>query len=151
LLSQVTGRAGRDGRKSTGHLQTYQPRHPVIQALASGDRDTFYEREIEARRGAALPPFGWLASVIVSASTRQEAEGHAKALRRAAPQGNGISVLGPAEAPLALIRGRHRYRLLIHGSRRADMQGFIRAMLESGPKERGSVRVQIDIDPQSFL
>jgi primosomal protein N' (replication factor Y) len=123
----------------------------VILALASGDRDTFYEREIEARRSAGLPPFGRLASVIISAATRPEAEGHAKGLRRAAPQGSGISVLGPAEAPLALIRGRYRFRLLIHGSRRADMQGFIKAMLENGPKERGSVRVQVDIDPQSFL
>ena len=48
-------------------------------------------------------------------------------------------------------RGRHRFRLLVQGERRADMQGYIRAMLAQGPKERGSVRVQVDIDPQSFL
>ncbi|HSO48209.1 MAG TPA: primosomal protein N', partial [Rhizobiaceae bacterium] len=151
LLSQVTGRAGRAGRKSTGYLQTWQPRHPVIAALASGDREAFYEREIDARRSAALPPFGRLASIIVSAASRAEAEGHAKGLRRAAPANGEISVLGPAEAPLALVRGRHRFRLLVHGARRADMQGFIRTMLAEGPKERGSVRVQVDIDPQSFL
>jgi primosomal protein N' (replication factor Y) len=151
LLSQVTGRAGRDGRRSTGWLQTWQPQHPVITALASGDRETFYEREIEARRNAGLPPFGRLASVIVSAASRAEAESHAKALRRAAPGDAEINVLGPAEAPLALIRGRHRFRLLVHGARRADMQAFIKAMLAAGPKERGSVRVQVDIDPQSFL
>ena len=74
-----------------------------------------------------------------------------EALRRAAPPAGGINVLGPAEAPLALIRGRHRFRLLVHGAQRADMQGFIKAMLAAGPKERGSVRVQVDIDPQSFL
>ncbi len=151
LLSQVTGRAGRAGRKSTGYLQTWQPRHPVIAALASGDREAFYEREIDARRSAGLPPFGRLASIIVSAASRAEAEGHAKGLRRAAPGDGQISVLGPAEAPLALVRGRHRFRLLVHGARRADMQGFIRTMLADGPKERGSVRVQVDIDPQSFL
>ncbi|MCU0789936.1 MAG: primosomal protein N' [Nitratireductor sp.] len=151
LLSQVTGRAGRDGRKSTGFLQTWQPQHPVIAALASGDRDAFYEREIEARRSAGLPPFGRLASVIVSAASRAESEGHARGLRRAAPADAQIQVLGPAEAPLALVRGRHRFRLLVHGARRADMQAFIRAMLANGPKERGSVRVQVDIDPQSFL
>lgn len=151
LLSQVTGRAGRAGRKSTGYLQTWQPRHPVIAALASGDREAFYEREIDARRSAGLPPFGRLASIIVSAASRAEAEGHAKGLRRAAPGDGQISVLGPAEAPLALVRGRHRFRLLVHGARRADMQGFIRTMLADGPKERGSLRVQVDIDPQSFL
>lgn len=89
--------------------------------------------------------------MIISAQTRAEAENHARALRRAAPSSPQISVLGPAEAPLALVRGRHRFRLLIHGTRKADIQGFIRAMLAEGPKERGSVRVQVDIDPQSFL
>ncbi len=151
LLSQVTGRAGRTGKKSLGLLQTYQPDHPVMRAIISGDAQAFYEREIEERERSGLPPFGRLGSLIVSAATRIEAENHARALRRAAPASPQISVLGPAEAPLALIRGRHRFRLLIHGTRKADIQGFIRAMLAAGPKERGSVRVQVDIDPQSFL
>ena len=98
-----------------------------------------------------MPPFGRLAGVIVSAASRAEAEGHARGLRRAAPQATDLFVLGPAEAPLSLLGGRHRFRLLIQGERRADMQGFIRTMLAEGPKQRGSVRVQVDIDPQSFL
>jgi primosomal protein N' (replication factor Y) len=151
LLSQVTGRAGRTGKKSLGLLQTYQPDHPVMQAIVSGDAEAFYEREIAERERAHLPPFGRLAAIIVSAQTRTEAEGHARALRRAAPQAESIQILGPAEAPLALLGGRHRYRLLVQGERRSDMQGFIRSMLAGGPKPRGSIRVQIDIDPQSFL
>ena len=151
LLSQVTGRAGRTGKKSLGLLQTYQPTHPVMRAIVSGDADAFYEQEIMERERAHLPPFGRLGGIIVSAATRAEAEGHARALRRAAPQARDIAVLGPAEAPLALIAGRHRFRLLVHGERRSDMQGFLRAMLAEGPKPRGSVRVQVDIDPQSFL
>ena len=151
LLNQVTGRAGRTGKKSLGLLQTYQPDHPVMRAIVSGDRQAFYEREIEERERSGLPPFGRLGALIISAATRPEAENHARALRRAAPSSPQISVLGPAEAPLALVRGRHRFRLLIHGTRKADIQGFIRAMLAEGPKERGSVRVQVDIDPQSFL
>lgn len=151
LLSQVTGRAGRTGKKSLGLLQTYQPDHPVMRAIISGDAQAFYEREIEERERSGLPPFGRLGSLIISAATRIEAENHARALRRAAPTSPQISVLGPAEAPLALVRGRHRFRLLVHGTRKADIQGFIRAMLAAGPKERGSVRVQVDIDPQSFL
>ncbi|PTE08074.1 primosomal protein N' [Mesorhizobium helmanticense] len=151
LLSQVTGRAGRTGKKSLGLLQTFQPDHPVMLAIVSGDAEAFYEREIAERERAALPPFGRLAGVIVSAVTRAEAEGHARGLRRAAPEATDLFVLGPAEAPLSLLGGRHRFRLLIQGEKRADMQGFIRAMLANGPKQRGSVRVQVDIDPQSFL
>lgn len=151
LLSQVTGRAGRTGLKSRGLLQTYQPQHPVMQAIVSGDAEAFYEREIGERERAVLPPFGRLASVIVSADTRADAETHARGLRQAAPQVSGITVLGPAEAALALVRGRHRFRLLVHGRRNSDMQAFMRAMIAAGPKVRGSVAVQLDIDPQSFL
>ncbi len=151
LLSQVTGRAGRTGLKSHGLLQTYQPQHPVMQAIVSGDAAAFYEREISERERALLPPFGRLASIIVSAETRQDAETHARGMRNAAPNVPGIAVLGPAEAPLALVRGRHRFRLLVHGRRNSDMQGFLRTLLAQGPKERGSVQVQLDIDPQSFL
>ncbi|MCO5080760.1 MAG: primosomal protein N' [Rhizobiaceae bacterium] len=151
LLSQVTGRAGRTGRKSIGLLQTYQPDHPVMQAIVSGDSAAFYEREIAERERSSLPPFGRLAGIIVSADTRADAESHARQLRRAAPQAADIAILGPAEAPMAVVAGRHRFRLLIHGERRADMQGFIRRMLAEGLKARGSVRVQVDIDPQSFL
>jgi primosomal protein N' (replication factor Y) len=151
LLSQVTGRAGRTGLKSLGLLQTYQPQHPVMQAIVSGDSEAFYEREINEREKALLPPFGRLASIIVSADTRADAEGHARGLRQAAPRVSGISILGPAEAPLALIRGRHRFRLLVHGRRNSDMQAFVKSMMAAGPKVRGSVSVQLDIDPQSFL
>ncbi|MET3793303.1 primosomal protein N' [Aquamicrobium terrae] len=151
LLSQVTGRAGRTGKKSLGLLQTYQPDHPVMQAIVSGDSELFYEREIAERERTGLPPFGRLAGIIVSAPTRAEAEGHARGLRLAAPSASDIFVLGPAEAPLSLLNGRHRFRLLIHGERRSDMQGFVKAMLAAGPKVRGQIRVQVDIDPQSFL
>jgi primosomal protein N' (replication factor Y) len=151
LLSQVTGRAGRTGKKSLGLLQTFQPDHPVMRAIVSGDAETFYVREIAEREKAGLPPFGRLAGIIVSAASRAEAEAHARGLRRAAHASADIQVLGPAEAPLALLAGRHRFRLLVHGERRSDMQGYIRALLAAGPKIRGSVRVAVDIDPQSFL
>ena len=151
LLSQVTGRAGRTGLKSRGLIQTFQPLHPVMQAIVSGDGEAFYAREIEERERAVLPPYGRLAGIVVSAATRQEAENHARGLRQAAPSAAGVSVLGPAEAPLALVRGRHRFRLLVHGHLETDMQAYLRAILANGPKVRGSVHVQIDIDPQSFL
>ena len=151
LLSQVTGRAGRAGGKSLGLLQSYQPEHPVLQAICSGDREAFYEREIAARKGAALPPFGRLAGIIISADNRQQAEIHAKALRRTAPMLEGVNVLGPAEAPLSMIRGRYRFRILVQAQRNIDLQNWVRGWFAVAPKERGGVRVQVDIDPQSFM
>ena len=122
-----------------------------MRALVSGDAEAFYQREIAERERSGLPPFGRLAGIVVSAETRAEAESHARLLRRAAPPAKDIAVLGPAEAPLALIAGRHRFRLLVHGERKSDMQSFLRALLANAPKPRGSIRVQVDIDPQSFL
>jgi primosomal protein N' (replication factor Y) len=151
LLNQVTGRAGRTGKKSLGLIQTYQPQHPVMRAMVSGNTEAFYDQEIAAREREHLPPFGRLAGIVVSAATRSEAEAHARAIRRAAPSSPDIAVLGPAEAPLAVISGRHRFRLLVHGERKSDIQSYLRALLAASPRERGSVRVQVDVDPQSFL
>ncbi len=151
LLSQVTGRAGRTGGASRALLQTYAPDHPVIRAIVSGDREAFYEKEIAERRAAGLPPFGRLAAIVVSGLERAETQGYAAAFRRAAPQDPAFSVLGPAEAPLAVVRGRHRYRLLVQAPRAVNMQAHIRAWLAAAPRPRASLRVQVDIDPQSFL
>jgi primosomal protein N' (replication factor Y) len=151
LLSQVTGRAGRDAIPGRGLIQTYMPEHPVIQALMSGDRDAFYEREITARREAGLPPFGRLASLLVSGSSREAAETYARAVALAAPSAAKIQVLGPAEAPLSVIRGRHRYRLLVKAAREADLQAYLRQWLSQVPKPKGDVRLAVDIDPYSFL
>ncbi|RCL01636.1 MAG: primosomal protein N' (replication factor Y) (superfamily II helicase) [Candidatus Tokpelaia sp. JSC085] len=151
LLSQVTGRAGRTGVKSHGIIQTYQPDHPVIKALIMNDRASFYTNEIEEREPNYLPPFGKLAALIVSGAVRSEAENYARSLRRSAPHAPEITVLGPAEATLAFVRRRYRFRLLIHGKQCVNIQEFIHVLLAKAPVPRGTVRVQIDIDPQSFL
>ena len=151
LLSQVTGRAGRVSGKSIGLLQTYAPEHPVIAAIATGDREAFYEREIELRKNANLPPFARLVALIISGTDKRDAESYARALKLAAPQAKSVHLLGPAEAPMSMIRGRHRYRLLIHCPRAFDVQTYVRAWIKQAPKPRGSLRVQIDVDPQSFL
>jgi primosomal protein N' (replication factor Y) len=151
LLAQVTGRAGRAGGDSRALLQTYTPEHPVIAAIASGDREAFYNREIEARRTSGLPPFGRLVGIIISAADRASAFGYATALRRAAPEDGPAMVFGPSEAPLAVLRGRHRFRLLVQAPRSTDMQAFLRGWLAAAPPPRGSVRVQVDVDPQGFM
>ncbi len=151
VLQQVTGRAGRGDRPGRALLQTFQPRHPVIKALLSGDPETFYRAEIASREAAGLPPFGRLAALIVSAAERTDAERHARDLARCAEAPAGVMVLGPAEAPIALLRGRHRMRLLVKTERNVDLQAYLRAWLKRGPKPRGSIRVMVDVDPQSFF
>ncbi|KPQ12652.1 MAG: primosomal protein N' (replication factor Y) PriA [Saliniramus fredricksonii] len=155
LLQQVTGRAGRGEKAGRALVQTYQPEHPVIAALISGDAERFYAQETENRRLAGLPPFGRLASLIISSRHREQAEAHARALARAAHamdlRDPRLTLLGPAEAPIILIRGRYRYRLLLKSAREFDLQSFIRDWLAGAPKPRGDIRVQVDIDPQSFF
>jgi primosomal protein N' (replication factor Y) len=151
LLTQVTGRAGRAGQRSRGLIQTYSPDHPVVQALVSGDREAFYAAEIETRRRGHLPPFGRLAAIVVSAADRPTALQHAQAMARAAPMEEGVRLLGPAEAPFAVLRGRHRFRLLAQSTTAGRLHDWLRAWLAKAPKPRGSVKVAIDIDPMSFL
>jgi len=151
LLNQVTGRAGRETVKGRGLIQTYMPEHPVIAALVSGDRDTFLAREIEARKSAHMPPFGRLASLLVTGSSREAAESYARSVARAAPSAAKIEILGPAEAPLSVIRGRHRYRLLIKAPRETDLQTYLRLWLSEAPKPKGDIRLVVDVDPYSFL
>ena len=151
ILQQVTGRAGRGAKAGRALLQTFQPRHPVIAALLTGDPESFYRAEIASREAAGMPPFGRLAALIISAAERSDAERHARDLARCAEATGGIMVLGPAEAPIALLRGRHRMRLLVKTERNVDLQAYLRAWLKRAPKIKGSVRVHVDVDPQSFF
>jgi primosomal protein N' (replication factor Y) len=150
LLHQVAGRAGRAERPGRVLIQTYMPEQPVMQALAAGDRDGFLAAEAAARRGAGLPPFGRLAALVVSAQDAEAADFAARALARAAPQLPGMTVLGPAPAPLAILRARHRRRFLVKAERGVSLQAALRDWL-GRVKVAGSVRVQVDIDPYSFL
>jgi primosomal protein N' (replication factor Y) len=151
LLHQVIGRAGRDAGMGHGYLQTHQPEHPVMRALIAQDREAFYSAEIEVRERDHYPPFGRLASIVVSGPDKHATESHARALARAAPTHDDVRILGPAEAPLALVRGRHRLRLLIKAPRNFDLSAYLRQWLAAAPKKHGSIKLDIDVDPQSFL
>jgi primosomal protein N' (replication factor Y) len=151
LLHQVAGRAGRETGRGQGYLQTHQPNHPVMRAIIAGDREAFYAAEIDARERTGFPPFGRLASLIVSGPDRPTAEGFARRLAAAAPLTEAVRVLGPAEAPIAVIRRRHRFRLLAKAARSFDLSGWLRGWLSEAPKAEGGVRLEVDVDPVSFL
>jgi primosomal protein N' (replication factor Y) len=150
LLHQVSGRAGRESGYGQGFLQTHQPEHPVMRAIISGDRAAFYDTEIASREATAYPPFGRLAAIVVSGGDRHETESFARKLASASPLDESVRVLGPAEAPLAVVRGRYRFRLLIKSPRNYDLSHFMRGWLANAPKTRGSLKLEVDIDPQSF-
>ena len=151
LLHQVIGRAGREAGRGMGYLQTHQPEHPVMRALAAGDREAFYSSEIDLREQAQYPPFGRLAALVVSGDDKHAAQAHARRLAQAAPPVDAVRVLGPAEAPLALVRGRYRFRLLVKSPRAFDLSAYLRQWMAVAPKVTGKIKLEIDVDPQSFL
>ena len=151
LLHQVTGRAGRSFARGYGLVQTHMPDHPVMQAIVASDREAFLNYEIQTRQSGLLPPYGRLVAIVVSAKHREVAQGYARELARRAPAAESIQVLGPVEAPIAVIRGRHRWRLLLKAPRETDVQAYVREWMAVVPEVKGDVRVTVDIDPYSFL
>ena len=149
-IQQVAGRAGRGDKPGRVLVQTHDPEAPVIAALVSGNVPGFYAAETEARREAAMPPFGRLAAIIVSSEDKAEAEAVARRIGAAAPRIDDMAVFGPAPAPLAMLRGRHRQRLLVHAARALDVQQVIRDWL-GGVDWPAKVRVAVDVDPYSFV
>ena len=150
MLTQVAGRAGRAERPGRVFLQTHQPDHPVMAALIAHDRDGFVAAEGAARRSAAMPPYGRLASVLLSGPDEAQVAQAARQLFAAAPQAAGVRVLGPAPAPLSLLRGRYRWRLLLHAARRLAVQPILRDWLDK-VRLPAAVRLSVDVDPYSFL
>ena len=149
-IMQVAGRAGRGAKPGTVLIQTHAPSARVIEALVSGDAESFYAAETENRQEADAPPFGRFAAIVVSSEDKGEADATARAVGRAAPQVEGMHVFGPAPAPLAMLRGRHRFRLLVHATRALDVQDIIRDWL-GALDWSAKVRVAVDVDPYNFL
>jgi len=149
-VAQVAGRAGRGSKPGEVLIQTRHPEAPVIAALAAGDRDAFYSAETEMRREAGAPPFGRWASIIISSEDDGEAREASNRLGAFRPDVADCMILGPAPAPMALLRGRYRYRFLINARRSVQLQHVIRRWLTQVDHPAG-VRVTVDIDPYSFV
>lgn len=150
LLHQVAGRAGRAERRGRVLIQTHEPEHPVMQALARHDRDGLMALESEMRQRNGLPPFGRLAALILSGIDPELLDRFARRLARAAPRRQGVTILGPAPAPLALLRGRHRRRFLVKTRRDILPQEILRPWLAK-IELPNALRLQVDVDPYSFL
>ena len=151
LMRQVAGRAGRSEKPGTALLQTFQPEHPVIRAILSGDEESFWQAEAAGREAAAVPPYGRMAGIILSGPDVQEVFdlGNALARNDGPIRQIGGQVFGPAPAPIARIRGRHRVRLLVKADKGAPIQKAVAQWVGQFPL-KGQLRLAVDIDPQSF-
>ncbi|EKE44461.1 primosomal protein N' [Oceaniovalibus guishaninsula JLT2003] len=151
LMRQVAGRAGRADRAGEAMLQTFQPEHHVIRAILSGDEDGFWRAEAAERRAAGMPPYGRMAGIVLSGTDLQAAFDTGTRLARADDplRRIGAQVWGPAPAPIARIRGRHRVRLLVKADRSAPLQPALAEWLAQ-VRPKGDLRISVDIDPQSF-
>ncbi len=151
LMRQVAGRAGRAEKPGVALMQTFQPEHPVIRAILTGDEDAFWAAEAAERRRAGVPPYGRMAGIVLSSPDVQAAFDLGTRLARAADplRRVGAELYGPAPAPIARIRGRHRVRLLVKADKGAPLQQAIVDWLAQVPV-KGDMRLSVDIDPQSF-
>ncbi|WP_394195857.1 primosomal protein N' [Litoreibacter albidus] len=152
LMRQVAGRAGRAEKRGAALLQTFQPEHPVITSILNGDEEAFWRAEAAEREQAGMPPYGRMAGVILSGPEVGPVFdlGNALARNDAALKRVGAQVYGPAPAPVARIRGRHRVRLLVKAPKGAALQAAIAEWIRP-VRLKGDLRLQIDIDPQSFF
>ncbi len=150
MLHQVAGRAGREEKSGEVYIQTHQANHPVMQALKNWDRDAFMESERDIRRQGLLPPFGRMAALILSSTNEGFLDQYCHALSRAVPREDGLKVLGPAPAPMRLLRQHHRRRFLVMGPREKLLQPFLRNWIAKiGCPSR--IKMKIDIDPYGFM
>jgi primosomal protein N' (replication factor Y) len=151
LMRQVAGRAGRRDKPGLALLQTYQPEHPVIRAILSGEEEAFWRAEAEERRAAGVPPYGRMAGIVLSSPDVQAVFDLGSAMaRKAEPLRRiGAEVYGPAPAPIARIRGRHRVRLLVKAAKGAPIQGALAEWIAQF-RLPANLRLSVDIDPQSF-
>ena len=149
-LVQVAGRAGRADKPGRALIQTHMPDHEALVALAAGDREGFISAELGMREILGLPPFGKLAAIIISAPDAVKANDFARKVLNSAPRAEGIEILGPSEAPIAILRGRHRRRLLIKAEPDVNLSAYMRSW-KSRVRTPHKIKFAIDIDPQGFM
>ena len=150
LLQQVSGRAGRSKKVGKVFIQTYYPDHPVIQSFKERNRKNFIKQTLKERQQFNIPPFSFMTAIIISCSSKIHAEAYANQLAKGHLVDNRINIMGPVEAPIFLLRGKYRYRLLLKGNRRNKLNDFTRKIIEKSPPPT-SIRLTIDVNPYTFV
>ena len=150
LLEQVGGRAGRSKKLGRVILQTYFPNQPIIQSLIKRDRKEFIENCLSERKVFDIPPYSFMTAIIISSSSKTRAEIYSKNLTKTKTLDSNITILGPVEAPMFLLRGKYRYRILLKGKNRRSLNKFTRILIEKCPPP-SNLRLTIDVDPYTFV
>ena len=152
LLHQVVGRAGREEGRGYGFLQTHQPEHPVMRALIAQDREAFYSAEIEVREKTGYPPFGRLASLLISGGRQARHRGvRAQDRGRRAARTTTCACWARPKRRSRWCAAGHRFRLLVKSPRSFDLSAYLREWLAEVPKAKGTLKLEVDVDPQSFF
>jgi len=150
LLQQVSGRAGRSNQMGRVFIQTYFPKQPVIQSLQKRDRKTFIQQSLQDRKEFLIPPFGFMTALIISGVSKAKTEMYASSLVRSQQFQLETNMLGPIEAPIFLLRGKYRFRLLIKGNSRKKVNQYTRILLKKYPPPP-TIKLVVDVDPYSFM
>ncbi|MDC0342640.1 primosomal protein N' [Alphaproteobacteria bacterium] len=150
MLQQVSGRAGRSQQTGNVIVQTYYPEQPIIQSLQQRDRTSFVQQALLEREQFNIPPFGFMTSIIISGPSKGNVEKISQQLVYFRKYSEEFSVLGPVEAPINLLKGQFRYRILLKGKSRKNLNIFTKKMVSS-VKIPSAVRVVIDVDPYTFM
>ena len=150
LLQQVSGRAGRSNQMGRVFIQTYFPKQPVIQSLQKRDRQTFVQQSLQDRKEFLIPPFGFMTALIISGASKAKTEMYASSLTRSQHLHQETNILGPVEAPIFLLRGQYRFRLLIKGNSRKKVNHYTRILLKKCPPPP-TIKLVVDVDPYSFM
>ena len=149
-LFQVAGRAGRGDAPGRVLMQTYQPDHPVLQAICNGDRDAFMASDMAARRAAKMPPYGQLIALVIEANKESTLKNFCAALAASAPSASGVRIMGPIAAQIYQVRNWYRMRFLVAGDARAMLQPLVAHWLAK-VRVPANVRVKVDVNPQNFM
>ncbi len=148
LLTQVSGRAGRREERGNVILQTHTPDHPLFKALKDMDRDRFLALELKGRKATGFPPFGRLVALIISGENENAVIASSKQLAQTLPTEAETQLFGPAPAPLLKLKDQYRYRLLLRTD--TPPHELLQRWLLNTKLAKG-IRIDVDIDPQSFL
>ena len=149
-LFQVAGRAGRGAFPGRVLLQTYQPEHPVLNAICAGNRDEFLATDMANRRVAKMPPYGQLIAVVVEGNKESVLQKYCADLAAVAPNINGGRIMGPVPAQIYQVRNWYRMRFLISGDVRAMLQPIVANWI-ARVKQPANIRVKIDVNPVNFM